>query len=41
MMRYPIELFTLILFFSRWVKIGVVVVGIKFISQLEIVSQLT
>jgi membrane protein YqaA with SNARE-associated domain len=41
MIRYPIELFTLILFFGWWMRIGIVVLGIKFISQLEIVNLLT
>jgi membrane protein YqaA with SNARE-associated domain len=41
MIRYPIELFTLILFFGWWMRIGIVVLGIKFISQLQFVSLLT
>lgn len=41
MMRYPIELFTLILFFGWWVRIGIIVLGIKFISQMALVTFLT
>ena len=34
MMRYPAALFVLIVFLGWWVRIGVVVMGIKFISDL-------
>ncbi|HET7289285.1 MAG TPA: VTT domain-containing protein [Thermodesulfobacteriota bacterium] len=36
MMRYPAALFVLIVFLGWWVRIGVVVMGIKFISDLTL-----
>lgn len=41
MMRYPMALFISILFLAWWIRIGVVVLGIKFISQLEFMNLLT
>ncbi len=36
MMRYPAALFVLIVFLGWWVRIGIVVMGIKFISDLTL-----
>ncbi len=41
MMRYPMALFISILFLAWWIRIGIVVLGIKFISQLEFMNLLT
>ncbi len=36
MMRYPAALFVLIVFLGWWIRIGIVVMGIKFISDLTL-----